>query len=100
MLISAYRFVKEKNRMCSANVCHSCPFSITNNGYNVPCVDFETIYTREAIEALEKWVKDNPIITNLKKLKEVFGAEEVLSLCNNDHKYFIGWCNEEYKGGE
>lgn len=55
-------YFNEKLRMTKRTrdgVCHikceDCPLGSMNNGINVLCADFETIYPKKAVEAIQKW---------------------------------------------
>ena len=54
---------------CNGLLCNSCPF-------NNLCDNNSSIYNAfEAIELVEKWGKEHPIVTRADKYKEVFGIE-------------------------
>lgn len=71
------------SRMCDSYVnCKGCPACLdsddcTHDG--MLCDDIEN--TDKFIEIVEQWVKDNPIITNKMKFKEVFGYEITVGSC-------------------
>lgn len=59
-------------------------------------------YSFKIIEKVYNWSKEHPVVTNRKKLKEIFGeekAKEIISrimfYANNED--FGEWLNEEYK---
>lgn len=48
--------------------CIDCPLSITNNGTNVPCADFDKLYPEKAIAIVQKWSNEHPPKTYLSEL--------------------------------
>lgn len=101
MEMSAYNYLKVRNRMCTKCVgCIDCPLNSCNNDRHVSCTTLESTYTSEAIEKVKQWAVDNPQKTNLKKLEEVFGVDDIFRLYTNGNSLFVDWCNEYYKGGK
>ena len=101
---------KEGDENCVGISCSSCPFD--GKTCNTGALVFNSY---EAIEIVEKWAKEHPIVTNAMKFKEVFGVEyDAMNSCINlgikcrDCDYYEdGECDAsnrfwsaEYNGGE
>lgn len=70
MGMSFQEFVKEKERMCGGYAnCDECGLSEYDE-----CDDFCFDQPEQAEEIVQRWIKDNPPITNADKFKEVFGV--------------------------
>lgn len=54
----------QKNGMCKLD-CEDCPLSFMNNGTNIECPYFETLYPQEAIKIVQKWSDEHPQKTYL-----------------------------------
>lgn len=52
--------------------CEDCPLGITNNGMDVPCSEFETLYPEKAIANVQKWSNAHPQKTYLSELLKIF----------------------------
>lgn len=62
------------HRMCDNYTnCRDCPACLDYENYIILCDDMKNI--DKFIEVVEKWAKDNPIISNKQKFKEVFGCD-------------------------
>lgn len=56
--------------------CEDCPLGITNNGMDVLCSEFETLYPEKAISAIQRWSNEHPQKTYLTEfLKHYPNAE-------------------------
>lgn len=88
----------------------NCPFYM-----KVCCIGQVKFHAYEAIEIVEQWAKEHPIVTNAEKFKEVFGIGDIEGMCVcRDRceycKYYIPddkdcgvqakFWNAEYNGGE
>lgn len=96
------------DRSCRGINCEDCPFDgkVCNIGE-------KNFHAHEAIEIVEQWAEQHPIVTNADKFREMFGTEPSKHTCVNvniqceDCKYFVGGCcaastkfwDAEYKGG-
>lgn len=49
----------QKNGMCELD-CTDCPLSFMNNGTNIECPHFETLYPEKAIGIVQKWSNEHP----------------------------------------
>ena len=58
---------QQKDGICKLD-CIDCPLSITNNGTNVPCADFDKLYPEKAIAIVQKWSNEHPLKTYLSEL--------------------------------
>nr|DAI32165.1 MAG TPA: hypothetical protein [Caudoviricetes sp.] len=52
--------------------CEDCPLGITNNGMDVLCPEFETLYPEKAIANVQKWSNAHPQKTYLSELLKIF----------------------------
>lgn len=52
--------------------CEDCPLGITNNGMDVLCSEFETLYPEKAIEVIQEWSNAHPPKTYLTELLKIF----------------------------
>lgn len=52
--------------------CEDCPLGITNNGMDVLCSEFETLYPEKAIEVIQEWSNAHPPKTYLTELLKNF----------------------------
>ena len=92
--MDAALFLKEKDRMCKAQPCHTCPLGVFNNGNNFPCGSFEAKYPEETIAVVEKWSKENPFKTKKDKFFEMFpNAPKVSRGYPLGLPCELGWCN-------
>ena len=62
---------RKKNGVCEIK-CNDCPLYITNNGMDVLCSDFETIYPEQAIAIVQEWSNAHPPKTYLTELLKNF----------------------------
>ena len=71
--------MKQKNRIheffMNKGHCMDCPISYYNNGCCAACTTLLVDYPQEAEEIIMNWAKENPIITNKDKFKEIFGVD-------------------------
>lgn len=94
--------------ICAGISCSDCPFNrkVCNAGKLL-------FYSFEAIEIVEQWAEQHPIVTNAEKFREVFGIEKLpfysciyTNADCRDCEHFIGmgckangdFWNAEYKG--
>lgn len=85
--MDAEKYIKENHRMCdSYSNCAGCPMMVQKNNNGVDCTKFAYSHPSEAVEVIEKWSKEHPIMTNAMKFKEVFGCEP-LTGDTDSHKY-------------
>lgn len=92
-------FLSEFKRMCNNSTCGGCEFFGKYCEY--PEIDGST---DAAVDAVEAWSKEHPIVTNAAKLKEVFSIT-FDTLPNGDSRIyqngkfmrFEDWLNAEYK---
>ena len=67
-------FFEEKKRLtedCHI-CCGNCKLSIGNNGTNMSCEELIEKCTKEAVEILEKWSRENPVKTMMDDFFEKF----------------------------
>lgn len=63
---------------CVGVACGDCPL------YKKAC---GTFYVFEALEFIEQWAKEHPIMTNAKKFEEVFGVEAPMNRCIKNDEF-------------
>ena len=77
-------YVETRNRMCdSFRDCKKCPLS------EVDCDCHGEKDPYEIVDVVEMWARENPVVKNRDKFKEVFGFEPTNAM-------FYGWLDEEY----
>lgn len=91
------KIAKERERMCeSVNGCKECPmYNLTQGNF---CGTKILNHPEESERIIMKWAKENPLMTNRMKFKEVFGFDYTDEFCAT-HKE-TEWLNAEYKGGQ
>ena len=85
--MDAVKFLKEVNRMCNKiENCCDCP--LHDGDF---CIhDIDNGKEEKAVSIVEQWSKENPVMTNLDKFKEVFGSANGIVAPSN-------WWHREYK---
>ena len=97
---------------CDGMDCCDCPFN--EEVCRADGIKGVLFHSYEAIEVVERWAKEHPIVTNFDKFREVFGTVPSKDACVNANKLckececFIDYrCNvrnrfwnAEYNGGE
>ena len=85
--MDAKEFLSERERMCDAFIscCDGCPASNLSDCRRIRLTDAEK---DELIEAVERWSKHHPKMTNGDKFREVFGLPVTIT---------DDWLNKEYK---
>lgn len=92
--MDAVNFLKEKGRMCEAiHQCHKCPISSDNNQYGLTCIIFAEKHPEEAVDIVEQWSKEHPVVTNGEKFREVFGIDYEKVIQNG----LVEFMHAEYK---
>lgn len=62
---------KRMTKICTIE-CTKCPLGCDNNGTGECCSDFEMLYPKKAIEAIQKWSDSHPQKTYLSELLKIF----------------------------
>ena len=85
--MDALEFLKVRSRMtnkCEMD-CDKCLLGCNKNSRGVSCSGLETNYPNEAIQIVEEWGKEHPLISNVDKYKEViretFGGD-LIDICD------------------
>lgn len=85
--MDALNYLKTRKRMtknCGMD-CDECLLGCNKNSRGVSCSGLETNYPKVAIQIVEDWGKDNPLISNVDKYKEViketFG-DDLIDICD------------------
>lgn len=101
-LIRMFDSLRTKNKgeeNCDGISCSNCPFNrkVCNTGKLI-FYSFKAI--EKAIEIVENWAKEHPIVTNADKFREVFGFEyddvcDVNRFWNAEYKGKTEGCEEE-----
>ena len=91
--------IKQLHRICEryrADVCcANCPLKEVRGIYH--CWRWISEEPEKAEELIMKWAKENPVVTNRDKFKEVFGFDPLTDkhlMCGTP---IIGWFGKEYK---
>ena len=86
--------IKHFNRMCDSHkFCDAC--EINDARATFTCYRWLTENPTRAEEIILKWAKENPLMTNRMKFKEVFGFEFTVRV--PESQYHREWLNREYK---
>lgn len=103
--MDALEFIKERQRLCSCYECKECP--LIKEGCSFAESEAESLVNR-----VEKWSRENPIVTNEMMFKRVFGRDLDMVYINdsngsvfccidrrelNNRKDIEKWLNEPYK---
>lgn len=76
-LLEKKRMTKRaKNGQCQLG-CSSCPLCRTNNNKGLLCAEFEVLYPKEAIKAVQEWSNANPQRTYLTEFLEHYPNAEL-----------------------
>lgn len=85
--MDALEYLKTRKRMtknCRVD-CDECLLGSKYNGRNINCIPLESLYSDEAIQIVEDWSKEHPLVSNVDKYKEViketFG-DDLIDICN------------------
>lgn len=98
--MDAKEFLLERKRMCDAfgSSCAGCPAYNLNSCRRIRLTNAEM---DGFIEAVEKWSKDHPIVTNRDKFREIFGPDIGINVVTMHSNPAISitdyWLNKEYK---
>ena len=71
----------KKGDKCTFETCRQCPLSIDNNGVNILCADFETLYPDDATDVVRKWAKEHQAKTRKDLLLEKFPNSRIDVTC-------------------
>lgn len=108
-MYDSLRTERKGDKNCMGVSCNNCPFNgkVCNAGERL-------FRAYDAIEIVEQWAEQHPIVTNAEKFREVFGMEKLpfysciyTNADCRDCEHFIGmgckangdFWNAEYKGG-
>lgn len=99
---------KAYKRLCDAfGTCADCPLSDLAEETACACASGVTqYYPEEAERIIMDWAKENPLITNGMKFREVFGInlDSIEVVCRDGegkvshHQDVSAWLDKEYKG--
>lgn len=89
------KVVNAKRRMCKAFRCDKCPIGNHNISSVASCTDWMLSKPEEAESIIMKWARENPLMTNRMKFKEVFGFEFTDRV--PESQYHREWLDEEYE---
>ena len=91
--MDAVKYIKEYRRMCASfgGSCDGCPISRAKMRDNCSCDEFINANPEIAVENVEYWSNEHPVMTNRQKLVEVFGKKADCLTAPS------GWWDEEYK---
>lgn len=85
--MDAIEYLKTRTRMtknCTIN-CSECSLYYKNNNHELYCNKLEEYYPKVAIQIVEDWKKEHPLVSNVDKYKEViketFG-DDLIDVCD------------------
>lgn len=114
--MDALNYLKTRKKMtknCTID-CNECLLHYKSNNYELYCNKLEEYYPKVAIQIVEDWRKEHPLISNVDKYKEViketFG-DDLIDVCDKQAPTFkcssfdscdecIEFWNSEYTGKE
>jgi len=76
--VTVKEFIKEKERMCKKVCCNECSLL----DYECNLIDSQLI-VKMTVDVVMKWAEENPIVTNLDKLLEIFPNTKMAKLHPN-----------------
>lgn len=90
----------ELRRLCAKCDCENyCPvWKGARSDGETYCSTWVKNYSEKAERIIMQWAKENPLMTNRMKFKEVFGFEFTDRV--PESQYHREWLNAEYKGGQ
>lgn len=87
--------MREYRRLCKGRRCEDCPiWEKVDKDAETFCSAWVTNHFEEAEHIIMQWAKENPLMTNRMKFREVFGMDLVITENNAE------WLDQEYKGGQ
>ena len=92
--MDAIMFLKEFKRMCDSIECCKCAIDEKSVEKGCSCMKYAEDFPEETVDGVEKWSKENPLITNGMKFSEVFGRPH-WSIGNMEN-----WMKKEYEAPE
>lgn len=96
---------RELQRMCDKNRCEKCPIA-QHRHECINCVAWIGNHPEEVERIVMQWAKENPLMTNRMKFREVFGInlDSIEVVCRDGegkvshHQDVSAWLDKEYKG--
>ena len=92
------KVMEQYDRMCKrSNNCYECPITKAHSNTFSNCIAFMRERRKTAEEVIMKWSKENPVVTNAMKFKEIFGYDF------QDAFGALGcseWLDDEYERGK
>ena len=90
--------MREFRRLCEGKKCTDCPiWEKVDKDAETFCSAWLTNHSEEAERIIMRWAKENPLMTNRMKFKEIFGIEFTDRVAES--QYHREWLDAEYKGG-
>ena len=95
--MEALEFLKKYKQMCNLyKHCEGCPLS------GKQCLAHGILRKTDSeclaiVSAVEQWSKERPVMTNVQKLKEVFGDEAIYAVSSPNVQALKNWLDEPYK---
>lgn len=99
--------MREFRRLCKGRICVSCPiWEKVDKDAETFCSAWLTNHFEEAERVIMQWAKENPLMTNRTKFREVFGInlDSIEVVCRDgegkvSHYQDVSeWLDKEYKG--
>ena len=83
-VLEYFKIKKRMTNKCEMK-CDKCLLGCNKNSRGVSCSGLETNYPKEAIQIVERWGKEHPLISNVDKYKEIiketFG-DNLIDVCD------------------
>lgn len=64
-------FLREWKRMCDGTICHRCGIGEANDSVTMSCRRYVMTYPEDAIDIVQKWSDEHPVMTWAGKLREL-----------------------------
>ena len=93
--------MKERNRMCdNFTNCKACPLGVNFDQHVLSGRQWMIDHPEEAEKIIMEWSKENPLITNEMKFKEIFGFDFIEKFPYVITRSAQKWFKEEHKGDD
>ena len=83
-VLEYFKIKKRMTNKCEMK-CDECPLYDKSNNKQLGCKRFEMLYPNEAIQIVERWEKEHPIMTNAEKyeqmMKNLLGDDFEIEIC-------------------
>lgn len=97
--MEAFEFLREYRRMCSDGIihfCKGCPLKDKRCLASGICSRTGSEFLN-ITSVVEQWSKENPLVTNEMKIREVFGDKAIYAISSPNVQALKDWLDEPYK---